>query len=304
MKLVGAHVSIAGGIFNAPLNAKAIGATAFALFTKNQRRWRAKPYDPETIERFSINLKEAGYQPEHVLPHDGYLINLGNPDPDKRAQSWHAFIDELQRCSQLGLTSLNIHPGSHLSKITEEQCLAAIAESINSALQETSNVAVVLETTAGQGSNVGYRFEHLADIIEMVEDKSRIGVCLDTCHIFAAGYDIRTRTAYEKTMSEFDRVIGFSYLRGVHLNDAKVALGARVDRHQSLGKGTLGLDPFGFIMNDPRFEEIPMVLETIDEVLWPQEICRLYSLATPKAPAAQRSPQKHKIAVLNPRDEK
>jgi deoxyribonuclease-4 len=223
-------------------------------------------------------MAETGYLPEHVLPHDSYLINIGNPDPAKRARSEDAFVDELQRCGRLGLTCLNIHPGSHLGMAAEDECLALIADSINRALEKTEGVTVVLETTAGQGTNVGYRFEHLAATIDMVEDKSRIGVCIDTCHIFAAGYDIRTRKAYDKTMALFDRVIGFDYLRGAHLNDAKVALGSRVDRHQSLGMGTLGIEPFRLIMNDPRFDEVPMILETIDDELWPREIRRLYEM--------------------------
>jgi deoxyribonuclease-4 len=300
VKRVGAHVSIAGGVYNAPLNARDIGASAFALFTKNQRQWRAKDYTPEVVEQFAFNLREAGYLPQHVLPHDSYLINIGNPDPVKRARSYDALVDELGRCAQLGLSYLTIHPGSHLKMATEEQCLAFIAASINRALKETGGVAVVLETTAGQGTNVGYRFEHLAAMIDMVEDKSRIGVCLDTCHIFAAGYDIRTRATYEKTMTAFDRVIGFDYLRGVHLNDAKVELGSRVDRHQCLGVGTLGLEPFRLIMNDPRFEEIPMILETIDDTLWSEEICLLNGLVekTKNVPAGRL---KTRAARNNPR---
>ncbi len=278
MKFVGAHVSAAGGVFNAPLNAKEIGAKAFALFTKNQRQWRAKPLTEDAVSKFKENLKAVGIKPEHVLPHDSYLINLGSPDPEKRRKSLEAFIDEVERCYQLGLKYLNFHPGSHLRKVSEEECLKIVADSINEAISRTRDVVLVIENTAGQGSNVGYRFEHIARIIELVEDKSRIGVCLDTCHLFAAGYDIRTREAYERTMEEFDRVVGFKYLRGMHLNDAKSQLGSRVDRHHSIGKGNIGLDAFRFIMNDPRLDNIPLILETIDPSIWKEEIELLYSL--------------------------
>jgi len=278
LKFVGAHVSAAGGVFNAPLNAREIGAKAFALFTKNQRQWKAKPLTETAIRKFKENLKTVGIKPEHVLPHDSYLINLGSPDPEKRRKSLEAFIDEVERCYQLGLKYLNFHPGSHLRKVSEEECLRIVADSINEAISRTKEVILVIENTAGQGSNVGYRFEHIAQIIELVEDKSRIGVCLDTCHLFAAGYDIRTREAYEKTMEEFEQIVGFKYLKGMHLNDAKSQLGSRVDRHHSIGKGNIGLDAFRFIMNDPRLDNIPLILETIDPSIWKEEIELLYSL--------------------------
>ncbi len=277
-KYVGAHVSASGGVFNAPLNAKAIGAKAFALFTKNQRQWSAKPLDEETIELFKENLEESGIEPEHVLPHDSYLINLGHPEKEKRKKSLDAFIDEVKRCEQLGLDKLNFHPGSHLKKIDEEACLDLIAESMNIALNETEGVTLVIENTAGQGSNLGYRFEHLAYLIERTADRSRVGVCLDTCHTFTAGYDLRSKEAYEETMEEFDRIVGFEYLRGMHLNDSKPKLGSRVDRHHSLGCGEIGWDAFGFIMNDPRMDGIPLILETIDDTIWAQEIRALYDL--------------------------
>ena len=277
MKRVGAHVSASGGVENAPLNAHAIGAKAFALFTKNQRQWNAKPLTAESIELFKARCEEFGYAPGHILPHDSYLINLGHPDPEALQKSRDSFIHEIERCMQLGLT-LNFHPGSHLKKISEEASLDIVAESINIALDKTAGVTAVIENTAGQGSNLGYRFEHLAHIIDRVEDKSRVGVCLDTCHTFTAGYDLRTKEAYEATMAEFDRIVGVKYLRGMHLNDSKPDLGSRVDRHDSLGKGKLGIEPFRFIMNDPRMEEIPMVLETIDESIWAEEIALLYSL--------------------------
>ncbi len=277
-KFVGAHVSAAGGVFNAPLNAQKIGARAFALFTKNQRQWRARALKEEEIKKFKENLKKVGISPEHVLPHDSYLINLGSPEPEKRRKSLQAFIEEVERCYQLGLKYLNFHPGSSLGKVSEEECLKIVADSLNEALSRTKGVILVIENTAGQGSSVGYRFEHIARIIELVEDKSRIGVCLDTCHLFAAGYDIRTQEAYEKTMKEFDEIVGFKYLKGMHLNDAKSELGSRVDRHHSIGKGNIGLEAFRFIMNDERLNEIPLILETIDPSIWKEEIELLYSL--------------------------
>ncbi len=276
-KFVGAHVSASGGVYNAPINAKKIGAKAFALFTKNQRQWKAKPLDEETITKFKVNLEKAEILPKHVLPHDSYLINLGHPEEEKRQKSLDAFIDEVQRCEQLGLDRLNFHPGSHLKKISEETCLERIAESMNKTLQETKDVILVIENTAGQGSNLGYKFEHLAYLIDNSIDKSRVGVCIDTCHMFTAGYDIRTREAYDKTWNIFDEIIGFDYLRGMHINDSKPELGSRVDRHDSLGKGKIGLDAFRFIMNDPRMDDIPLILETIDESIWAEEIKLLYS---------------------------
>ena len=289
-KFVGAHVSASGGVYNAPLNAMEIGAKAFALFTKNQRQWVAKPLESETIDKFKENLKKSGILPKYVLPHDSYLINLGHPEVEKLEKSRAAFIDELQRCAQLGLDRLNFHPGSHLEKVAkkdkenreimqpiEDKCLDTIAESINIALDATSGVSAVIENTAGQGSNLGWRFEQLAHIIDKVEDKSRIGICIDTCHMFTAGYDIRTRESYDKTWNEFDKIVGRKYLMGMHLNDSKPPLGSHVDRHHSLGKGEIGLDAFRFIMNDERMDDIPLILETIDETIWKEEIELLYS---------------------------
>lgn len=278
MKRVGAHVSIAGGVENAPLNAKNIGAKAFAMFTKNQRQWNAKSLEKNSIELFKKRCEEFGYSSKHILPHDSYLINLGHPEAEKLEKSREAFLDELQRCEELGLELLNFHPGSHLGEVSEEECLKTIAESINIALDKTKGVMAVIENTAGQGTNLGYKFEHLAYIIDRVEDKNRVGVCLDTCHTFTAGYDMRTEEAYEKTMTEFEKIVGFKYLKGMHINDSKPDLGRRLDRHESIGKGKIGLEAFGFIMNDNRLEEIPLVLETIDESIWKEEIELLYSL--------------------------
>ncbi len=278
MKFVGAHVSASGGVQNAPLNAQAIGAKAFALFTKNQRQWQAKPLTPESIEQFQVNCEQAGILAEHVLPHDSYLINLGHPEDDALEKSREAFLDEVRRCQQLGLSLLNFHPGATLRKISDEACLKRIAESINRVLDQTQGVTAVIENTAGQGSTLGFRFEQIAEIIEGVEDKQRVGVCLDTCHTFVAGYDLRTPEACEKTFGEFERIVGFRFLRGMHLNDSKPDLGARVDRHQSLGDGKLGWEVFRYIMNDTRFDDIPLVLETIDDTRWAREIADLYDL--------------------------
>jgi len=278
LKYVGAHTSAAGGVENAPLRAMEIGARAFALFTKNQRQWNARPLSQDSIKAFKANLEKAEIQPKHVLPHDSYLINLGHPEEEALTKSRNAFLDELQRCEQLGLPLLNFHPGSHLKKISEADCLKRISESINWALDQTEGVTAVIENTSGQGSNLGFRFEHLAAIIEDVEDKTRVGICLDTCHTFTAGYDMRTLDDCEKTFGEFDAVVGFQYLRGMHLNGSKAAFASRVDRHHSLTQGELGLDVFRYIMNHDHFNDIPMVLETIDETIWPEEIQLLYSL--------------------------
>ena len=293
MKYVGAHVSVSGGVENAPLNAMAIGAKAFAMFTKNQRQWVAKPLSQKSIDAFKSNLKKSGILPKHVLPHDSYLINLGSPDTEKLEKSRVAFVDELQRCHQLGLDKLNFHPGSHLQKIAkrdplydekllqaELECLDLIAESMNWAIEQTKDldVKLVIENTAGQGSNLGYKFEHLAHLIDKVDDKSRVGVCLDTCHTFTSGYDLRTKEAYEETMNEFEKIVGFEYLMGMHINDSKPKLGSRVDRHHSLGLGELGWDTFRWIMNDERLDDIPLILETIDESIWAKEIQELYAL--------------------------
>lgn len=281
MYYVGAHVSAAGGVENAPLNAAKIGANAFALFTKNQRRWEAKPLTLGSIKKFRDACERLKFKPEQILPHDSYLINLGHPDKEALEKSRAAFIDELQRCAQLGLCYLNFHPGSHLRTVDEETCLTTIAESINIALDQTAGVTAVIENTAGQGSNLGNRFEHLAHIIARVEDKSRVAVCLDTCHTFASGYDLRDQADCEATFAEFERIVGFQYLKGMHLNDSKGAYASRKDRHHSLGMGEIGLEVFRFIMADDRFRGIPLVLETIDETIWAQEIQLLRSFMTP-----------------------
>lgn len=278
MKRIGAHVSASGGVENAPLNAAAIGANAFALFTKNQRQWVAKPLTMRSIDAFKQNCANHSFEAKYILPHDSYLINLGHPEADKLEQSRSAFLDEMQRCERLGLQLLNFHPGSHLGQVSESECLRTIAESINLALDKTKGVTAVIENTAGQGTNVGFRFEHLAEIIDQVEDKCRVGVCIDTCHGFAAGYDLSTVNSCDDVFAEFDQVVGLGYLRGLHLNDSKKGLGSRVDRHDSLGKGMLGWEVFKYLMNDSRFDDIPMILETIDETLWAEEIQMLRDL--------------------------
>lgn len=277
-KRIGAHVSITGGVENAPYNAREIGAKAFALFTKNQRRWTAKDLEEKNILEFKRRIEEIGIEPKYILPHDSYLINLGNADEEKRNQSFEAFVDEMKRCNELGLLYLNMHPGSHLKEISEEQSMDLIIDCINKAHELVPNVTVVLEITAGQGSNLGYTFEQLAYIINGTINKNRIGVCLDTCHMFAAGYDIRTKDSYTKTMNNFEEIVGFKYLKGVHLNDSMVPLASKKDRHESIGKGELGLEFFELLMNDERFDDIPIVLETIDETIWKNEIEYLYSL--------------------------
>lgn len=278
MKYIGAHVSSGGGVQNAPLNALEIEARAFALFTKNQQRWHSKPLDSKNIDEFKANCIENGFEPAQILPHDGYLINLGHPETEGLEKSRAAFLDEMQRCELLGLSLLNFHPGSHLRKISEDDCITRIAESLNITLGKTKGVTAVIENTAGQGSNMGYRFEHLASIIDQVEDKSRVGVCIDTCHTFASGYDLRTVSECKKTFSEFERIVGFEYLRGMHLNDAKSEFESRVDRHMSIGKGNIGKECFRYIMNDPRFDNIPLILETPDRDIWAEEIADLYGM--------------------------
>ena len=275
MKFIGAHVSVEGGVSNAPVNAAKLGMGAFALFTRNPSRWKAAAISAAEAARFRENCEKLGFSSEVILPHDSFLINLGAPDPEKLRLSRDAFLDEMRRCEQLGLTMLNFHPGSHLNQIEEADCLARIAESVNITLDQTSGVTAVIESTAGQGSNLGFRFEHLVEIIDRIEDKERVGVCVDTCHTFAAGYDLKSEEGYAAAWEEFDRVVGFRYLRGMHLNDSKKGLGSRVDRHAPIGTGELGGEFFARLMKDPRFDNIPLILETPDEAIWGEEIAWL-----------------------------
>ena len=277
MKYVGAHVSASGGVENAPINAYNIGAKAFGLFTRNQKRWYSKPLEKKSIEAFKENCEKYGYEPFQILPHDSYLINLGHPDPSSLKKSRIAFLDEMQRCEQLGIDRLNFHPGSHLKLTDEESCMKIIAESVNIALDKTKGVLAVIENTAGQGTNLGYTFEQIRFIIDHIEDKDRVGVCIDTAHTYSAGYEIKSAEGFENTFRKFDEIIGFNYLKGMHLNDSKKAHASRVDRHDTIGQGTLGADVFVRIMNDPRFDNIPMILETPDETKWREEIAFLYA---------------------------
>lgn len=278
MKYIGAHVSASGGVENAVLRAVEINANAFALFTKNQRQWKAPALSKDSIKKFKSFCEKYQFSPDQILPHDSYLINLGNPTAEGLEKSRTAFIDEMQRCDQLGLKLLNFHPGSHLQQIDELSCLKRIAESINIALDTVPNVVAVIENTAGQGSNLGWKFEHLAEIIAHVENKERVGVCLDTCHTFSAGYDLSSPDACEQTFTQFANIVGFQYLRGMHLNGSKTPLGSRVDRHDCLQAGTIGTAVFSYIMNDSRFNNIPMILETINPDIWKDEISWLRSL--------------------------
>lgn len=278
MKYIGAHVSAAGGVENAPVNAAAIGATAFGLFTRNQRQWTPRPLEQKSIDAFRDNCEKYGYGPGKILPHDSYLINLGHPEKEGLEKSRNAFLDEMKRCELLGIDRLNFHPGSHLNKISEEECMKIIAESINIALDNTKGVIAVIENTAGQGSNLGYRFEQLKFMIDHVEDKGRVGVCIDTCHAYSAGYDLKSEEGFRSVFRTFEEIIGFQYLKGMHLNDSKKDHGSRVDRHDSLGEGTLGLEPFRMIMNDQRFDQMPLILETPDESKWKSEIATLIKM--------------------------
>jgi deoxyribonuclease-4 len=276
MKFVGAHVSAAGGVEKVPERAHKIGAKAFALFTKNQRRWEAPPLTTENIDGFKKNCDKYGYSMDDVMPHDSYLINLGHPEEPKLEKSRNAFLDEMQRCEQLGIELLNFHPGHHLNKLDVDVCLQRNAESINWALDQTEGVTAVIENTAGQGTATGFKFEHLAAIIDEVEDKSRVGVCIDMCHAYAAGYDFSTKASYEKMFDKFESIVGFEYLKGLHLNDSKKALASRVDRHDNIGKGEIGALGFELLMQDQRLDDIPMILETPNTERWPEEIRMLY----------------------------
>jgi len=278
MKYIGAHVSISGGVENAPVNAHEIGAKAFGMFTKNQRQWVQKPYTEDNIKGFRENCEKYGYSPDVILPHDSYLINLGSPDKEALEKSRAAFLDEMQRCEQLGLNRLNFHPGSTLGQITDEECMKLIAESVNITLDKTKGVIAVIENTAGQGKHLGYTFEQLRFMIDYVKDKDRVGICLDTCHTYTAGYDIKSPEGYKETMKKFDKIVGFEYLKGVHLNDSRKELGSRVDRHDNIGVGLLGEEVFIRMMNDPRFDNIPIILETPDEGKWAEEIKMLYGI--------------------------
>jgi deoxyribonuclease-4 len=278
MKYIGAHVSASGGVENAPINANSIGAKAFALFTKNQRQWFSNPLSKASITTFRENCEKYDYKPFQILPHDSYLIKLGHPEEGPLERSRASFLDEMKRCELLGLDRLNFHPGSHLNSIGIEECIKRNAESINIVLGKTKGVTAVIENTAGQGTNLGHTFEQIRAIIDNVEDKSRVGVCIDTCHTFASGYDVKSQEGFKNTFEKFSEIIGFKYLKGMHLNDSKKDMGTRVDRHENIGTGFLGEETFAILMNDVRFDNIPLILETPVESLWETEIKKLYSL--------------------------
>lgn len=278
MKYIGAHVSSEQGVSHAPLNAHLIGAKSFALFTRNPSRWTSKAIPSAEAEAFRENCATYGYTPDVILPHDSFLINLGSPDADKLEKSRKAFLDEMRRCEQLGLTMLNFHPGSHLRELETDACLDLIAESVNMILDKTSGVKAVIENTAGQGSNLGCTFEQIAHIIDRIEDKDRVGVCIDTCHAYTSGYDMVSQEAYDKTWRDFDSVIGMKYLCGMHLNDTMKNLGSKIDRHASLFTGNLKEEFWRRLMNDPRMDGIPLILETPNEEIWSEEIRQLYAM--------------------------
>ncbi|CAL4042428.1 Endonuclease 4 [Buchnera aphidicola (Anoecia corni)] len=278
MKYIGAHFSTSGGIDKAVFRAKLLESTAFSFFTKNQLRWNSPNLDKKTILKFKSACDICEFSNKYIIPHASYLINLGNPDTQLLQKSRIAFLDEINRCQKLGLCLLNFHPGNHLKKISEKNCLKLISSSINYALKKTKSVNLVIENTAGQGSSVGYKFEHIANIIKNTHDKSRIGVCLDTCHLFSAGYDIRTKESFKKTFLLFEKIIGLKYLKAMHLNDSKTMFNSRIDRHHNLGLGNIGNKTFSYIMNDSRFNNIPLILETSNKNLWSKEINWLKSI--------------------------
>lgn len=259
--LLGAHTSIAGGVDKAIERAAKIGCTTLQIFTKNSNQWHAKPLNVQVIQNYKRLLKLTKIKP--VIAHDSYLINLCAKDKLILEKSRTAFIDELERCELLEVSYLNFHPGSH-GGAGEEDGIKLVAESLNLVHEKTKGFKVksMIETTAGQGTSIGYRFEQIRKIIDLVEDKSRLAVCIDTCHIFAAGYDIRSEKSYLKTIQEFDDIIGLKYLKAFHLNDSKKGLGERVDRHEHIGKGKIGITGFGSIMNDKRFVNLPKIIET------------------------------------------
>lgn len=262
IRLFGAHMSTAGGVEKAPERGKSAGCRAMQIFTKNQNQWAGKKLEKKSVEAYLRNLDDAGIT--HVASHDSYLINLASPDPVMLKKSFDAFVDEIERAALLKIPYLVFHPGSHLGT-GEERGLKSVAKAMNEAIKITKHcpdVILTIETTAGQGTNLGYKFDHVAYLVDKVKDKKRVGVCLDTCHIFAAGYDIRSKEGYKKTFREFDEKIGLDYLRFFHINDSKKEFGSRVDRHEHIGKGFIGKDAFGFLVNDRRFIKTPMVLET------------------------------------------
>ncbi len=278
--LIGAHTSTAGGVHNALFEGEQIGATVIQLFTSNQKQWQGRRFVQAEIDLWKEALEKTGI--EKVMSHDSYLINLGAHDPDILEKSRSAFREEIERCHLLNLDFLNFHPGA-ATKSTVEECLDRIVESLilNEELIHRGKTKPVLEMTAGQGTSVGYKFEHIDYIIKQVKGKIPIGVCIDTCHLFVAGYDIRTKEGWEKTLHEFDRIIGLKYLTAFHLNDSAKDLGSKVDRHASLGLGKIGLESFHYLMTDPKTRDLPKYLETPEKSSWKGEIALLKSYGLP-----------------------
>ncbi|VAX76349.1 deoxyribonuclease IV [Buchnera aphidicola] len=271
-KYIGAHVSSAGGLENSILRAHELEATAFSLFLSNQLQWRIPILKEKTINNFVRLCKKYNYHSKSILPHSSYLVNLGHPDKNMREKSCYYFIQEIKCCYQLGLMMINIHPGSYLYKITEKKCLENIIDSINFILSKTEHIIIVLENTAGQGSNVGYCFEHLAFIIRHIKNKLRIGVCLDICHLFASGYQLNDINSFIFTFKKFHNLIGLKYLYGIHMNDSKRNFNSRLDRHHNLGYGKIKKYVFSNIVQTKEFQDIPLILETKDKSLWKSEI--------------------------------
>ncbi|VFP78072.1 Endonuclease 4 [Buchnera aphidicola (Cinara cuneomaculata)] len=272
MTYIGAHVSSQGGVEKSILRAHQLGATAFSLFLNNPLRWNHSSLTNKIVNNFHKNCKIYGYSSLQILPHSSFLINLGHPDKNMNKKSCYAFIHEINCCYQLGLIMINIHPGSYLYQITEQKCLEIISDSINFVLNQTRKVVIVLENTAGQGSNVGYCFEHLAFIINKIEDKSRIGVCLDICHLFAAGYQLNDTDIFLDTFKKFNTLIGLKYLYGIHMNDSKGKCNSRLDRHHNLGYGKIEKHVFSKIVQITEFQNIPIILETKNITMWKNEI--------------------------------
>ncbi|UVC49900.1 apurinic/apyrimidinic endonuclease [Theileria orientalis] len=279
---VGAHVSAAGGPDASVVNSFNVLGQSFALFLKNQRSWNFKPLSPELIEKFKKNMEAFAYDPKFILPHASYLINVANPDATKRNKAFDNFLDDIKRCEKLGIKLYNFHPGSTCGLCEKAEGIKHIADCINKALDLSTGVTIVLENAAGQNNVIGSKFEDLRDIIDQVKDKTRVGVCLDTCHLFAAGFDIRTHDKFESVMKSFGDIVGLKYLKAVHLNDSKSDLASGLDRHENIGKGKLTKETFEFIMNSGYFKEIPIILETPtkegDESIYRQEIQLMYSL--------------------------
>lgn len=279
MKYIGAYVSEEPGLATVPARAAALGARAFGITTAPTNVWRAPDPDPEVCSLFRAACAEYGFTTDHILPHAGFLINLCSPDKRKLALSRIALIDEMRRCRLLGLTMVNFHPGATLRAMDDDAACRLIAQSINYVLDKSEGVTAVIENTAGQGSNLGWDFAQIGMMIDGVEDKTRVGVCIDTCHAHAAGYDFTSEEGYRESWQRFDDVIGRQYLRGMHLNDAVRPLGSRIDRHAPIGAGTVGREFFSRLMADPRTDGIPLLLETPDESLWPEEIRTLYGFS-------------------------